>query len=225
MMKIALVILHAHPARGGAERYTADLAGALAGRGHAVSVLAADFGGDYPEVEQVTMQSGGMSRYQRYRWFLDSLDEHLAKHSYDIVHAMLPVRKCDLYHPHAGIAAETRRGIKGIFNARREKMARVEGELLTRDDPPVVLVLSDYVKQFVTKHYPGLSDAKLQKLFNSVDLRRFEPREAREKSSDEVVALIIAQDFARKGVPQAIEATKLINHSLGANQPRLRLMV
>ena len=42
-MKIALVILHADPKRGGAERYTADIAGALLGRGHEVSVLAGDF--------------------------------------------------------------------------------------------------------------------------------------------------------------------------------------
>ncbi|CAA9371559.1 MAG: hypothetical protein AVDCRST_MAG64-163, partial [uncultured Phycisphaerae bacterium] len=41
-MKVALVILHADPARGGAERYTADLAAALGKRGHDVTVLSSD---------------------------------------------------------------------------------------------------------------------------------------------------------------------------------------
>ena len=31
---------------------------------------------------------------------------HLRGRKYGVVHAMLPVRRCDLYHPHAGIAAE-----------------------------------------------------------------------------------------------------------------------
>jgi len=171
------------------------------------------------------LKSGGITRVGQYQRFLDSLDEHLAGNSYDIVHAMLPVRQCDLYHPHAGIAVEAGTGLKTVFNPRRVEMARVERELLTRANPPVVLILSDYVKQFVTKHYPALAERNLQKLFNSVDLERFGPSPEAKKTSDEVVALIIAQDFERKGVPQAIEATRLINQSLGTSRPRLRLMV
>jgi UDP-glucose:(heptosyl)LPS alpha-1,3-glucosyltransferase len=129
-----------------------------------------------------------------------------------------------LYHPHAGIAVDAPTGLKAVFNPRRVEMAKVERELLTRADPPVVLILSDYVKQFVTRHYPALGEAKLQKLFNSVNLERFGPASAH-KNSDEVVALIIAQDFERKGVPLAIEATELINDQRKPNQPRLRLMV
>ncbi|HEV8377320.1 MAG TPA: glycosyltransferase family 4 protein [Tepidisphaeraceae bacterium] len=224
-MRVALVILHADPARGGAERYTADIAEVLAKRGHVVSVLASDFPQQYVQVNRVVLKSGGMTRLGQYQQFLDSLDEHLASHSYDIVHAMLPVRRCDLYHPHAGIAVETPTGLKAVFNPRRVEMAKVERELLTRADSPTVLILSDYVKQFVTKHYPSLPDIKLQKLFNSVDLNRFHREEKSTKSPDEVVALVIAQDFERKGVPQAIEATKLVNQARGPNQPRVRLMI
>jgi len=223
-MRIALVILHADPARGGAERYSADIATALAQSGHEVSVLASDFPQQYPAGEQVVLEANGLTRVAQYHRFCDWLDQHLASNSYDIVHAMLPVRRCDLYHPHAGIAAEAPKGLKAVFNLRRGEMAKVERELLTQADPPVVLILSDYVKQFVTKHYPSLPANKLQKLFNSVDLKRFDgERKARE--SDEVVALIIAQDFERKGVPQAIEAVRSINATRETRQPRLRLMV
>jgi UDP-glucose:(heptosyl)LPS alpha-1,3-glucosyltransferase len=224
-MRIALVILHADPARGGAERYTADIAGALAKRGHAVSVLASDFPEQYPGVEQIVLKANGLTRVAQYQRFLDSLDEHLASHSYDLVHAMLPVRRCDLYHPHAGIAVEAPTGLKAVFNPRRTEMARVERELLTRADPPTVLILSDYVKQFVAKHYPSLPESKLQKLFNSVDLHRFHRERQPKKTSDDVMALIIAQDFERKGVPQAIEAVKNINIGLPRGAPRLKLVV
>src|SRR6267142_1998170 len=222
-MRIAVVILHADPARGGAERYTADIAEALAKRGHAVSVLASDFPRQYPGMEQVVLKTSGLTRVAQYQRFLDSLDEHLASHSYDIVHAMLPVRRCDLYHPHAGIAVEAPSGIKAIFNPRRTEMARVERELLTGANPPTVLILSDYVKQFVTKHYPSLPESRLQKLFNSVDLHRFHHDEQPKKASDDVIALIIAQDFGRKGVPQAIEAVKQVNIELRQGAPRLKL--
>jgi UDP-glucose:(heptosyl)LPS alpha-1,3-glucosyltransferase len=89
----------------------------------------------------------------------------------------------------------------------------------------VVLILSDYVKQFVTRHYPALSQQKLQKLFNSVDLDRFQADRGPKKASNEIKALIIAQDFERKGVGEAIEAVKSVNQRQNSDQPRLRLIV
>src|SRR4051812_41922161 len=103
-MQIALVILHADPKRGGAERYTADLAGALAKRGHTVSLLATSFADVPPQVKVVELEARGLTRSQRYHAMLDALDARLETARYDIVHAMLPVRRCDVYHPHAGMA-------------------------------------------------------------------------------------------------------------------------
>src|SRR5512138_18721 len=107
-MEIGLVILHADPARGGAERYTVDLARDLAARGHRVTIISATRADSVPEsIGGVRLRMRGVTRLGRYRAFLDALDEHLGSHRYDIVHAMLPVRRCDVYHPHAGIAAES----------------------------------------------------------------------------------------------------------------------
>jgi len=58
-------------------------------------------------------------------------------------------------------------------------------------------------------------------LFNSVDLEHL--TESRDKRRTRLWALIIAQDFERKGVPQAIEATRLIISGAGGDGPRLRL--
>src|SRR5437773_8977393 len=101
-MNIALVILHADPARGGAERYTVDLAAALGRRGHDVRVVASSFSEEVAEKARVGIETKALTRVGAYRRFLDGVDRHLQEAKYDVVHAMLPVRRCDVYHPHAG---------------------------------------------------------------------------------------------------------------------------
>ena len=230
-MKIALVILHADPARGGAERYTIDLAETLAKRGHDVSLVAGGFADKPAGVSPVCLDIEAFSRLGQYEAFLDALDRHLYVTPYDVVHAMLPVRRCHVYHPHAGIAAEAvasghtkyrgrlAQAAARVFNqlsTKRRRFAQVESELLNAGSSlPVVLCLSEYVKRTVRAHYPA-SDERLVPLFNAVNLSRFDP-EARPRAGDElrsrlnipddaIVALTMAQDFERKGLREAIEA-------------------
>lgn len=231
-MTIALVILHADPARGGAERYTLDLAGALAARGHQVTLIAASFDEGIPSaIGRVCLPHTGSSRARRYRTFLDALDAHLAAETYDIVHAMLPVHRCDVYHPHAGLAiSAVREGhrrhdspmrrisarVATLMNRRRWAMAEVESALLRSQRPPVVLALSEYVKRTIRTHYPDLPDSMLATLFNAVDLRRFDPDrdpQARQAirtelgiADDDVLGLFIGQDYVRKGLREALKA-------------------
>jgi UDP-glucose:(heptosyl)LPS alpha-1,3-glucosyltransferase len=237
-VNIALVILHADSAKGGAETYSVDLARALAERGHAVSMLAATFADSLDSrISRVPLAHAGATRLRRYLRFLDALDAHLASTRYDIVHAMLPVRRCDLYHPHAGVAAEAvaaghlkhGSGVKQAFarlanamNRKRQRFSAVERALLMRDGgraAPLVICLSEYIKATVRRHYP-LPEQKLGTLVNAVDLKKFDPGQAkvagaqvREKhgiETSQVVALIVAQDFARKGLREAIEAWRLV---------------
>jgi UDP-glucose:(heptosyl)LPS alpha-1,3-glucosyltransferase len=213
-VKVALVILHADPARGGAERYTIDLAAALARRRHDVSLLASSFAGEVEHVRQITTPARGVTRTVRYIRFLDALDAHLDTESpgYDVVHAMLPIRQCDVYHPHAGVAAVVVAQWNRLFNPRRRLMAAVERDLLQSQRPPITIALSEYVKRSIRQHYP-LSDGRLATLFNAVDLNRFQPRAPLSRSGLpwSVVALMIAQDFDRKGLAEAIEAVGRVN--------------
>ena len=248
-MKIGLVILHADPGRGGAERYTVDIATALAARGHEVALIHSGLkaGADAPATglayRKVPLAGGGLTRLRRYERFLRALDAHLDIERYDIVHAMLPVPRCDVYHPHAGVAAEAvatghlkHRGpvsrkaasLANRFNRKRQRFVEIERELLTGGAPPLVLCLSNYVMDAVKRHYP-LPDERLFRLFNSTDLKRFDPAvapDARAKlrrrlkiAEDKIVALIIAQDFERKGLGEAIEAIAKVA------DPRLLLVV
>jgi UDP-glucose:(heptosyl)LPS alpha-1,3-glucosyltransferase len=207
-MKILLVILHDDPARGGAERYTRDLASALPRLGHDVALASSDTAGAPRGYKSVHLEAAGLTRTRRYLQFLKSLESHLAAVEYDIIHAMLPVPRCDVYHPHAGVARDAARGWNVHFNPRRKAMARVEHDLLRGPTPPTVLCLSEYVKASILQHYPGL-DHRLTTLFNAVDLDRFQPTSRTPHPL--VHALIIAQDFQRKGLRQTIEALARVN--------------
>jgi len=188
-----------------------------------VSLVASSFAdGLGGEVRQHRLLAGGPTRLRRYLTFLDSLDAHLTGNNYDIVHAMLPVRRCDVYHPHAGIAAETIGGgpalsrLTNRFNRKRQRFAAVEREMLEPPSGPIVLCLSDYVKQTARRHYPQIGQSRLVKLFNGIDLGRFDPAtrpaagtELRQRlgiSPQQIVALMLAQDFQRKGLKEAILA-------------------
>lgn len=228
-MRIALVIFRHQPQRGGAERYTADLATALVRRGHQVRVLTAVSDQPPHDYEVVTLDAAGLTRGRRYVRFLDALDAHLRRQVYDVVHAMLPVRHCDIYHPHAGIEADTlasdhRRGGRLVasfrwlgnrLNFKRRRFVAVERRLLSGPRPPVVLCLSHYVRQALSRHY-ALGEERMVNLFNGVDLEQFDPSRGTEARRDirtryhipqeATVALMLAQDPVRKGLPQAIEA-------------------
>ena len=228
-MKVALVILHADPRKGGAEGYTVNLAHAMKRRGHDVTLAATSFAPACDGVAQVPLEHRGVSRLRRYRSFLDSLDRHLDAARYDVVHAIAPVRRCDFYHPQAGLAAEAlatghlkyegiRRPLDKLatrLNRKRQFVASVERNLLTGADAPTLLCVSDMVRRTGRTHYPALPEAKLVTLFNAVDPDRFDP-DAKPQAAEEVrarygigadktVALIVAQDFKRKGLRPAVE--------------------
>lgn len=235
-VKIALVILHADPRKGGAEGYTVNLAHALAGRGHDVTLAATSFAPACEGIAQAPLDGGGVTRLGRYRAFLDSLDRHLDRTRYHIVHSITPVRRCDFYHPQAGLAAEAlasghlkhkgfRRPLDRLatrLNRKRQFVASVERELLKAKRPPTLLCVSDMVRRTGLAHYPSLPEEKLVTLFNAVDPHRFDPaarpdardatRAALGVAPDKVVALIVAQDFQRKGLRPAIEAIARIPH-------------
>jgi UDP-glucose:(heptosyl)LPS alpha-1,3-glucosyltransferase len=213
-MKIALVILHADPSRGGAERYTIDLAAVLARRGHDVEIVATTIAKIPPGVRAVQLMARRPTRTWTYGAFLRLLDAHLARNPYDVVHAMLPVRRCDVYHPHAGLAAaaaEDTAPMTLLFNPRRKAMARVERHLLSRDRIPVILSLSNYVGSAIGRYYPN-AQGRIEPLFNAVDLDRFSP-DPIPAGDTTVRALIIAQDFHRKGVAEAIQALAAVKEA------------
>jgi UDP-glucose:(heptosyl)LPS alpha-1,3-glucosyltransferase len=239
-MKVALVTMRTDPARGGAERYTIDLAAALAqeAAGHDVALLASSLDGIPAGVHGVALAARAITRVGRYERFLDSLDAHLEAERYDVVHAMLPVRRCDVYHPHAGLArAMVARdsALTRLVNPRRARGAAVEGRLLESTQPPVVLCLSEYVKRAVRQWYT-LPDTHLPILFNAVDLQQYDPTArpgAREGlrarlrlDADHCVSTFVGHDFERKGLREAVAALGALREANGGQlDRRLKLLI
>jgi UDP-glucose:(heptosyl)LPS alpha-1,3-glucosyltransferase len=237
-MKIALVIYQGDETHGGAERYTADIARGLAARSHTVDLLASSFGAPIPGVNFIEIPARSPTRGGQFLNFLSGLDAHLQQSKYDVIHAMLPVRRCDFYHPHGGISKaalaqelgrEEEAGwslgrFAGRFNRKRRLNADVEKDLIYDPSRPVVLCLSDYSRSIILRHYPDISD-QLVKLFNGTDLEKFDPqvhapgrKKIREKFAipdDATVGLMVAQNFTRKGLPDVVAATA----SMALNSP------
>jgi len=192
-----------------------------------VAMLAASFDDVPAGVEQVKLSYRGLTRVGRFDRMLRSLHKRLDDATYDVVHAMLPVDRCHVYHPHAGLArAMAASQPRSRFRARQ---AEVEGELLESPAPPLVLCLSQYVRRSVREWY-DLDDAHLPILFNAVDTEKYDPArrpEVREQlraswgvAPAHCVALFVGQDLERKGLRETILAMEQFRDS-----PRMRLVV
>lgn len=218
-VNIALVALNTEPLISGAGHYTHDLAVALATQGHGVTLLCQRSGGDTKGATTIVFGNRTDASRGKLTPFIEALEAHLRQNRYGIVHAMVPVPWCDLYHPHGGVAAEAATGGEMKEGGRRSYVS-VERELLANANPPTVLCVSDLVRQTVRRHY-RLPEGKLAKLFNAIDLEMFNGErrpgaglEIRQRSGiapDRIVALIVAQDFERKGLHETIHATAQLN--------------
>src|SRR5262249_26853595 len=115
----------------------------------------------------------------------------------------------------AGIAANLPRNFATLINPRRRFFAKVERNLLKSYEPPVLLSLSSYIDSTAHQAYPD-TPPRIERLFNAVDLNRFDPQQVQplDQFGHGPKALIIAQDFARKGLATAINAIRETNITL-----------
>jgi UDP-glucose:(heptosyl)LPS alpha-1,3-glucosyltransferase len=240
-LKIALALQSARAERGGQERYSLMLADRLVDRGCDVSILATEFDDAPTRWNKVRVCQPSRSHGRRYRTFVDALDRHLKSHRYDAVQAMIPVRQCDVYHPHSGLAAEqARRGylkhaswpmrrlaqVGNQFNAKRRLLHQLERGLLERSRPAMVLCLSNIHADLIRQHYPKLDRRFVATLPNGVDTNHFRPADDREAirkrfgyANNSVVGLFIAHHWKFKGAREAMSAIALISN------PNLKLVL
>jgi len=227
-MKVALVVERMDPLRGGKETYTAQLAAALAGRGHQVTVVCQTRDWQ-PEarIDFVEVGRRGVTRAKRLRNFVADVLRHTADGRYDVVHAMLPVPGADLYHPHGGTvpgsnAASLRRysaairpaarWLKGL-NAARNEAVRLERQI-AEDPRTICICVSEMIAEQFRKHYSRSQGVRV--VFNGVEVPdldederahwRQEMRYRLGVGREDVVFLTVATNFPLKGVAETIVA-------------------
>lgn len=226
-LRIALVIERMDPQRGGRERSVAEIAAELARRGHDVTVLCESGGLDAPRVNVLALGSSGATRAGRAARFARAVARKARGEGYDIVHATLPVPGANIYQPRGGtvpgaLAAKARRAgpagrvfrrITLALNPVRLLAWRREKRLVA--DPAVTcLALSEIVAEELAFHYGRRENVHV--VYGGVEIPQAdEPTRSawREKwrsrwgaGEATTVFLTVAQNFALKGVAEAIES-------------------
>ena len=180
-MRVALVIPHARAALGGAERYTLRLAATLAGRGCAVAIVAASH--DEPAGwRAVRLDVSARTRRGWYAAFDSAAVAATA--GFDVVHAMMPIGRCDVYHPQAGLAAAGPAGLVPTSSAwshrldpKRRLVAAIERRLFAGDAPPVLAAMS---REMVGQAAALLDARRVELVGDAIDVADFADLKARQ---------------------------------------------
>jgi len=224
-MKIALVIERMDTGRGGRETSTAQIAMGLARLGHDVSILCqrASWRGQGVQVRELGVR--GLLRVQRLSNFLAAATEVVAREKFDIVHAMMPMKGANVYQPRGGtipgqVAGSWRRwgvlgplrvGLMEPLNLCRRLLGRLERELAA--DPSVLcLCVSEMVSEEFVRHYGRRENVRV--VYNAVDVPDATPQQRQQwrnemraqlgAAESAPVFLVVAKNFALKGVAEAI---------------------
>jgi len=226
-VRIALVIERMDDFRGGRETSTAQIATALAARGHEVDILCESGSWRGEGVEVVELGRRGLTRSGRLAKFIAAVQARMSAGEYDIVHGMLPVPGANVYQLRSGtmpgrIAAARRQwgalagirvGLLGAMNLRRRRTADLERQVAA-DPQTFCLAVSEMVAAEFRSAY-GDSD-RLRVITNAVDVP---PVDAEQRAhwrqrlrfkmdvpSDGVVFLTVATNFRLKGIAELITA-------------------
>lgn len=226
-MKIALVIEHLDPSRGGRETSTVQVARGLAKRGQEVCVICqtALWGDQTVEVRQ--LGSKGSLPVRRLLNFITEAQGVVKTGQWDIVHAMLPIPGANVYQPRGGtIPAQVASRSRGkswpvrmriAFNEQLKVRRRIMGRLekqIAGDPAVLILAVSRMVAQEFKEYYRRTENVRVT--YNGVDVPDASPtqraqwrRSQRQQwgiGPDDFVVLTVANNFALKGAAEAIRA-------------------
>lgn len=233
-MKVALVAEWVDAWRGGAETSTLQFMHHLMEHGVELHVFTRSRPSPTPGLHVHNISGASMSRTRRSVTFAHRVARLLQLETFDLVHAITPCLRADIYQPRGGTVAETvERNIALLrsvpfrylkrhanhLNFKQRYALRMERSLLGGVDGPIVVAISDYVIRQLKRHY-NLPDTRLRKVYNGVDP---DPTPAAERArhriairreygvgDDDCLVLLIAHNFRLKGIRQWIEALRML---------------
>lgn len=216
-MKIGLAIYNFDPKKGGAERYTCDLATRLAAKGHHVVVFCAH-GKESPHVTLVPLKTIKYPHWLRNLTFAISHRRALREHRPDVMLGYGNVLSLDVYQSHGGvqrvwmereIASYGPRGKKGLkplllkLSINQAVQRWIEGYAVRQNRFKRIIAISDMVRDHMSEHF-GVSKERFDIVYNGVDTARFRP--ALEPPPGPTVILFCAGNFRLKGLTPLIRA-------------------
>lgn len=241
-MKIAIVSEWLDAWRGGAETSTLQFIHHLLDHDVELHVFTRSRPSPTPRMQVHTIGGAAMSRTRRSVSFMHRVDRLLKRQSYDIVHAVTPCLRADVYQPRGGTVAESivrnlalrppgiRRGLKrgaNLLNLKQQLALRQERRVML-ESGVVVAALSHYVVRQLQEHY-HLPDQRIRLVFNGIDFPQRRDEERRKNrlairkefgcSDRDCLVILIAHNFRLKGVARWMEALALLL-SQGVTQVR-----
>jgi UDP-glucose:(heptosyl)LPS alpha-1,3-glucosyltransferase len=223
-MKIALVIKHFDPARGGAEHWTWQYAQWLLGRGHEVHVVASSLAEGSGPLGVVPHLVPDLR--SPLCWADAAADVADAVRA-DVVHDMGAGWHCDVFQPHGGSRVASfehnllllprwlrplKRLSTGVLPRYRE-FRRLMARQYAADGRRVI-ALSRMVAEHMRQFHDVPAD-RLRLVYNGVDIERFSPDTCRPHRAavrqrlglrDEALLLIVAHNYRLKGVSTLLRA-------------------
>lgn len=211
---------------GGAERFAAAALEALVAGGAQLSVIARSWR-PQPGVEAIKANPFYIGRLWRDRAFARAACRAVEKHVFDLVQSHERLACCDIYRAGDGVHREwlRQRGrTLSVLGRLAQRLSPYHRQVLAAEravfDSPrlrAVICNSEMVRQEILGHF-GPLDARLEVIYNAVDLQRFAPslRERfrqpmlRDLTIPErsLVYLFVGSGFARKGLAQALRALR-----------------
>jgi UDP-glucose:(heptosyl)LPS alpha-1,3-glucosyltransferase len=234
-MKIGLVLRHFDAQRGGAERWTWQLAEQAAAAGYEIHVVAEKFS---PASRALAIVPHVVPRVHSPYAFAAAIDEKLRELDLDLVHDMGFGWHFDILQPHMGSwRAQFERKLLALppwMRVARRALATASPRSHQRDrlcwrqyadQRRIVVGLSKLVARDLERMH-GWPMERTRLVYNGVDLARFNPknravhrdavRRRLQLREEELVVLFVAHNFALKGLPTLIRA---IGQLRQANRP------
>ncbi|MGD2108198.1 MAG: glycosyltransferase family 4 protein [Phycisphaerae bacterium] len=231
---MALVVEWLDAWRGGAETSTLQFLHHLMDRGVEVHLFTRSRPSPAPNVHVHTIRGAAMSRIRQSVTFTHRVDWMLGRESFDVIHAISPCRKADIYQPRGGTVAEAMerniallkarplRRLKRYanhFNFKQRYTLGLERALLGNHDGPMVVAISDYVVDQLRRHY-SVWPERIRKIYNGVDpdptpdaerqAHRAAIRREYGIAEADLLVLSIAHNFRLKGLRHWMDAMALL---------------
>ena len=239
-MKIALVIDHLDPRRGGAEQWTYQHAQGLLARGHEVHVVAQGVGGPAAALDIVPHPLGPIRNVLKKA---AAAEADLRRLNLDMVHDIgLGWHNHVLQSEDGSRLAQWEQKLlllppwqRPLKRAMLRHLPRYRDfrRLMARQfgDPRRIVIAVSQMCAGHYQHYHDVPEERIRLVYHGADNERFSPahrnrwrEEIRERlhvCEDEVLLLFVGHDYQRKGLSTAVRATR----RLAAEGARVRLLV